>query len=463
MSESIAFLEQTRQHPATEAVTARTQHFREYEQTLTAPDAAAESKRCMQCSVPFCHGACPTNNLIAEFTEQVSIGQMEAAWHVLSETNPFPEITGRVCPAPCEQSCCLGAIRAPVSIKAIERSIGDWGLANGGLAPIVPRRERHQRVTVLGSGPCGMAAAVRLRQEGYKVQILERASLAGGLLRWGIPDYKLDKSIIDSRINWLIDSKVDIRTGVNVGKDISVEDLLRSCDALALAVGYEQERGLRTVGSDRPGVIRAMEFLKQQNLATLEQRDSSLSVKGKRVVVVGGGDTGWDCVGTAIRQGAQSVVRMTSRKRLPQKRPQDNPWPEPPQVQRTDSQTEECSEEIYDVRIVEIMGEDKVEAVRCERTLHRSEKHWNRKRESSTIEADCVIIAQGFEASGSEQLYDILGIAHSAGTLVTDHCRTNRPMIFAGGDAVVGPSLVVTAIRSGLEMAETIIQYFEAG
>ena len=178
MNETIAFLDRSRQHPEAEPVPVRTRHFKEYEQTLSTPKASDESKRCMQCSVPFCHGACPTNNLIAEFTEQVAIGQMESAWQVLAETNPFPEITGRVCPAPCEQSCCLGAIRAPVSIKAIERSIGDWGLENGGLDPIVPRREKRQRVTVLGSGPCGMAAAVRLRQEGYRVQILERAPLA---------------------------------------------------------------------------------------------------------------------------------------------------------------------------------------------------------------------------------------------------------------------------------------------
>lgn len=459
----LAFADVPRQTASAEPVTLRTRHFKEYENTLAPELASQQSLRCMQCAVPFCHGACPTSNLIPEFHEAVALGNMRDAWQVVTETNPFPEITGRVCPAPCETTCCLGAIREPVAIKAVERAIGDWGLANGALTPIRPRIERRSRVTIVGSGPCGMAAAVRLREHGFGVRIIERSPVAGGLLQNGIPDFKLDKSLVARRLDWLAASGVDILTGVAFGDHMGADEVLMQSDALALAVGYEQERAPRITGGDRPGVLRAMDFLIAQNESIRTGLPPRHNVAGKRVIVIGGGDTGWDCVGTAIRQGAQSVLRLTSRKRMPHRRPTGNTWPEPPQVQRTDTQTEECATELYDVRVAEIMGVDRVEAVRCERNIQRSERTWNPHSQSTTIEADVVIVAQGFEASGSEKLFDLLGLAHAGGVLVTEKSRTNRPMIFAGGDVAVGPSLVVTAIRSGLEMADAIISYLRGG
>jgi glutamate synthase (NADPH/NADH) small chain len=461
--EPIAFLETPRARSKTEEPQSRTTHFREYEGAMDDGTTRVQGSRCMQCAVPFCHSSCPTSNLIPEFSEAASKGDLAEAWNIVTATNPFPEITGRVCPAPCETSCCLGSIREPVSIKAIERKIGDWGLQHGNLQPIIPPIERRGRVTIIGSGPCGMAAAARLRQEGFKVRIIEKAAHAGGLLRYGIPDYKLAKSIVDQRTAWLQSSSIQILTGVAVGEQLTAEDVLAQSDAVGLAVGFEHERPLRTTGSDKEGVFMAMDYLTAQNEATQAGGTSRLNVAGQRVIVIGGGDTGWDCVGTALRQGAQSVLRVTSRRRLPQVRPGDNPWPEPPQVQRRDTQTEECQTELYDIRVVEIMGGRSVEAVRCERILNRADRVWNKDRDSIIIEADRVIVAQGFQSSGSEKLYDLLGLAHSEGTLVTENGRTNRPMIFAGGDAVVGPSLVVTAIRSGLEMADSIAHYLREG
>jgi glutamate synthase (NADPH/NADH) small chain len=471
---SFDFLKIPRHREPTQPRSLRTGHFNEYVDTLRTTEAQREAKRCMDCGIPLCNFGCPTFNLIPEFNEAVTRDEWKRAWEALIPTNPFPEITGRVCPAPCEPACCLNLTAQPVSIKAIERAIGDRAWQEGWIAPIgamrgsleTPRKLHRAgggqaQVAIVGSGPCGLTAAASLAQSGCAVSVFERAETPGGLLTFGIPDFKLPKDLVGRRIQWLQESGVQFFTGCEVGKDIGLEVLFRDFDAICLATGFETPRQLRVSGTTKSGVVQAMDYLIAQNRAYAQGTESHLSAQGLEVVIIGGGDTALDCIGTALRQGARRVTQITSRDTTPVTRPADNPWPEPPRTGRSDSQTEEVPVVLNRMHCAEITGSDSVTAIRCQRVLHRWEKHWNKGYEDIIVPAQMVIIAQGFKAPGLEEVLDEIGLHHHKGQLRTNGAVTSHPKVFAGGDLVVGPSLVVTAIRSGIEMARAAANYLE--
>lgn len=467
------FLKIPRHREPTQPRAVRTGHFQEYVETLRQSEAQKEARRCMGCGVPLCNAGCPTFNLIPEFNEAVARENWQQAWETLAPTNPFPEITGRVCPAPCEPVCCLNLAAQPVSIKALERAIGDRAWREGWVKPLgASSRERGAarvglrgsaggpaQVAIVGSGPCGLAAAASLTQSGCAVSVFERAEEPGGLLTFGIPDFKLAKGLVRRRIQWLESSGVRFFTRCGVGSDVSLDQLFRDFDAICLATGFETPRQLSVSGMGMSGVVQAMDFLTAQNRAHVHQGESELSARGLEVVVIGGGDTALDCIGTALRQGVRRVTQITSRDTTTAARLDDNPWPEPPRTGRSDTQTEEVPLVLNRLSCAEIMGKARVTAVRCQRVLHRWEKHWNKGYEDIVVPAQMVIIAQGFAAPGLEEVLDEIGLHHHKGQLRTTGAVTSHPKVFAGGDLVVGPSLVVTAIRSGIEMARSVSAY----
>jgi glutamate synthase (NADPH/NADH) small chain len=453
------FIEIERLKPSSRPVDERLRDWRELELPLAEPKLRDQGARCMDCGIPFCHDGCPLGNLIPDFNDHVYAGRWDAAMRSLHATNNFPEVTGRVCPAPCEASCVLNLEEQPVTIKTIEKSIADREFA----APLVPEPatvKSGKRVAVVGSGPAGLAAAQELARAGHDVVVLEKADRIGGLLRYGIPDFKMEKEILDRRLEQMRAEGVDFRTGVHCGVDVTGDELRKSYDAVVLAGGAMKPRDLTVPGRELRGVHFAMDFLTQQNrrVAGLPADGDDILAGGKRVVVLGGGDTGSDCVGTSLRQGAASVTSLELMPRPPDARGEKNPWPQWPLVYRTSSSHEEGGERDFAVMTRRLVGKDgRVAALEAVRVQLVDGKLAEIPGSAFEIACDLVLVAMGFVGPVREGLLEQLGVALDArGNVAARDGRTSVDGVFAAGDMARGQSLVVWAIAEGRRVARSV-------
>jgi glutamate synthase (NADPH/NADH) small chain len=478
MGKPRGFLEIRRSKNATRPIDERVNDYREYELPMPEPELRDQAARCMDCGIPFCHDGCPLGNLIPEWNDLVYGKHFADAAASLHSTNNFPEVTGRVCPAPCEASCVLNIETQPVSIKSIERAIGDHAIAHDLLKPRRAPFRTGKRVAVVGSGPAGLAAAQQLARKGHDVTVLERADRIGGLLRYGIPDFKMEKTIIDRRMEQMRHEGVVFRTSVHVGVDIKGDELRAKYDAIVLAGGAMQPRdltgpsgaeGVRVVtGRELRGVHFAMEFLTQQNRRVAGDRmseEGAILATSKHVVILGGGDTGSDCVGTSHRQKAASVTSLELMPRPPDERRPENPWPAWPLIMRTSTSHQEGGTRDFGVMTKRVLGDEQgrvraLEAVRVEMKGGKLEEV-----AGSTFEIPCdlLLLAMGFVGPIKEGLLTQLGVALDArGNVKTDRGATSVPGVFAAGDMARGQSLVVWAIAEGRKCAESVHAHLTA-
>ena len=425
----------------------------------------AQAGRCMDCGVPFCHQGCPLGNLIPEWNDAVWRGDGTSAIERLHSTNNFPEFTGRLCPAPCESSCVLAINQPAVTIKEIEVSIIDDAFDNGHVSAHSPERLTGKTVAVVGSGPAGLAAAQQLARAGHTVAVFERDDRIGGLLRYGIPDFKMEKRHIDRRLAQLEAEGVRFRTGVEIGKDISWEDLLRRYDAVLVATGASVPRDLPVSGRDLEGIHFAMPFLSQANRAVAGlSLENQISADGKHVVILGGGDTGADCLGTATRQGAKSVTTLAIGLKPPEARSPEQPWPTFPNLYEVSSAHEEFGERKFLSSTIEFLGQDGVvKGISVADTQIVEGRRVPTAGTERIIEADLVLLALGFlgpeTAVPSKQLD--LGLESESTFARADDFSTDVPGLFVAGDAGRGQSLIVWAIAEGRAVAATIDRYLE--
>lgn len=433
----------------------RVRDFNEVEAPLTAQQLAEQSARCMGCGIPFCHGTgCPLGNLIPDFNEAVHKGDWKQAWDLLSSTSSFPEFTSRICPALCEGSCTEGLNLEPVMIRQIEKAIVETAFANGWVKPSVPAKRTGKKVIIAGAGPAGLAAAVLLNQAGHSVTVYEKNKFPGGLLRYGIPDFKLNKEIIERRMRILEESGIEFVLGTEIGTDVSAEYLRKRCDALLITCGTPVPRDLKIPGRELKGIHFALEFLQGQNRVNSgELPGLPVSAKGKRVLVIGGGDTGSDCVGTANRQGARSVTQIEIMPRPPEKRSESTPWPNWPYMLRTSSSHEEGCVRRWDIQSRKFNGKngsvESVDIVPVRWTLSpfgKPLKFEELADKAETIEADLVLLALGFLKLDRAAMLERLKLA-------------DMPEVFIAGDSANGPSLVVRAIVDGRKTAAQIDRY----
>jgi glutamate synthase (NADPH/NADH) small chain len=466
MGKITGFLELERIQEAAQPVQQRVRHYQEFILTLTEDAASKQGARCMDCGIPFCQSGCPVNNIIPDWNDLVYRHQWKQALDVLHSTNNFPEFTGRVCPAPCEAACTLNINDDPVGIKSIEHFIIDKGYEEGWVVPQPPRHRTGRRVAVIGSGPAGMACAQQLARAGHDVELFEKADRIGGLLRYGIPDFKLEKSLIDRRMAQMSVEGVTFRPGVNVGVDVDPAALLDRFDAVVLTGGAEQPRDLPVPGRELRGVHFAMEFLPQQNRAVAGDRVSEQIVATDRhVVVIGGGDTGSDCVGTSNRQRAASITQFELLPQPPEVENKPLVWPYWPIKLRTSTSHEEGCDRDWAVATKRFEGRDgRVEKLVAARV--KSEKDGTGATRMVEVpgsefelKADLVLLAMGFTGPVRGGLLERLGVAHDARSNVkatTDDYRTSIDKVFAAGDMRRGQSLVVWAIREGRQCAHAV-------
>jgi glutamate synthase (NADPH) small chain len=472
MGKPKGFLEYKRAKVGYRKVAERVKDYREVNLALTPDDIITQAARCMDCGIPFCHGAgCPLNNRVPEFNELIYQGRWQQACENLHSTNNFPEITGRVCPAPCETACTLGVNDEPVLIRQIELQIVERGWQEGWIRPLKPAVKTGKRVAIIGSGPSGLAAAQQLARMGHEVVVFEKEPKAGGLLRYGIPDFKLDKSVIDRRLEQLKDEGVIFQTGVNVGEDISVRYLKKMFDAVCLTMGAGQPRDLAIQGRGFENILFAWDFLAAQNkLVSGEPVEGGriISARDRDVVVVGGGDTGSDCVGTAIRQGASTVTQLEILPQPPDQRPDDTPWPLWPRIMRTSSSHEEGCQRRWSVMTKNFVGSEvRVSGLNAiEVEWFRKDGDWKLKEIPGTefsLKADLVLIAMGFIHVKHEGLVTDMNLKLDArGNIVVNNYQTSEPWVFAAGDATLGASLVVRGIDAGRQAAVSIDKWLKA-
>ena len=458
MGDITGFLKHGRELPTKRPVPVRIQDWREVYEAFDRESVRTQASRCMDCGIPFCHNGCPLGNLIPEWNDLVYRDRWADASERLHATNNFPEFTGRLCPAPCEASCVLGISQDPVTIEQVELQIAERAWSDGLVLPVVAERSTGRRVAVVGSGPAGLAAAQQLTRAGHQVTVFERADRIGGLLRYGIPEFKMEKRVIDRRVAQMTAEGTDFRTSVNVGVDISAAQLRADHDAVVLAGGATQWRDLPVPGRELNGVHQAMEFLPWAN--KVQQGDlaaSPISAAGKRVVIIGGGDTGADCLGTSHRQGAQSIHQFEIMARPPQSRPVNNPWPTWPFVFRTSFAHEEGGERVFSVNTERFIsdGQGNVAGLRA----HEVEIVDGRfvKVEGSDFDLPCelVLLAMGFTGPQRNELLDGLGVDLAPrGTVARDAgWATNVEGVFVAGDMGRGQSLIVWAIAEGRSAA----------
>jgi glutamate synthase (NADPH/NADH) small chain len=461
MADVTGFLKHDRQLPARRPVAVRLQDWREVYQPADPTVTRQQASRCMDCGIPFCHSGCPLGNLIPEWNDLVYRDHWQDAVERLHATNNFPEFTGRLCPAPCEASCVLGISQQPVTIEQVEKEIIEHAWSNGWVVPVPPARQTGHRVAVVGSGPAGLAAAQQLTRAGHQVVVLERADRIGGLLRYGIPEFKMEKRVLDRRIQQMVAEGTEFRTGVDVGVDVTAEQLRADYDAVVLAGGATAWRELPIPGRELAGIHQAMEFLPPAN--RVQQGDlqrSALSAQGKRVVIIGGGDTGADCLGTAHRQGARSVHQFEILAQPPAERPAANPWPTWPLILRTSSAHEEGGERVFAVNTEQFVGNaaGEVTALRAHRVEFSDGRFVRVDGSDFDLECDMVLLAMGFLGPERGPLLSGLGIELTdRGTVARDaDFATKVEGIFVTGDMGRGQSLIVWAIAEGRSAAAAV-------
>lgn len=470
MAKPTGFMEFVRVIPERRPIQERKADYREFYRRWTENQAKEQGARCMDCAVPFCHMGCPLGNLIPDFNHQVYLGDWQQALKVLLSTNNFPEFTGRICPAPCEASCVLSINSDPVTIEYIEKEISERGFEQGWIKAEPPSHRTGKKVAVVGSGPAGLAAAQQLNRAGHSVTVFERDDYIGGLLMLGIPDFKLSKDVVRRRVDLMDQEGVTFRPGINVGVNYSVDELLSQFDAVCLTGGSTHARDLPVPGRELSGIHLAMDYLPQQNrIQAGESFDSEqrITAEGKRVVILGGGDTGADCLGTAHRQGAELVSQFELLPEPPNERRGDNPWPRWPNILRLSGAHEEGGIRDYDILTKSFSGSngrvEKLHAVRVEWTPGENGRYNMEEVPGSEfeVETDLVLLAMGFLHPQHEGMLTQLGVELDArGNVKIDKDRmTNIPGVFAGGDMARGQSLVVWAIAEGREAARSIDLY----
>jgi glutamate synthase (NADPH/NADH) small chain len=460
MGKITGFMEYTRELPSRRPVSERINDWFEIYQPFPREKVSEQGARCMDCGVPFCHTGCPVNNIIPDWNDLVYRHRWKDAIRVLHSTNNFPEFTGRICPAPCEASCVLGINEPPVTIKAIEKSIVDYAWEQGWVAPEIPEQSTGKRIAVIGSGPAGMAAAQQLARAGHSVTLFEKWDRIGGLLRYGIPDFKMEKWLIDRRVEQMTAEGVKFVTNAHIGVNIPASDLQSEFDAILLTGGAEQPRDLIIPGRELKGIHFAMEFLPQQNRTIAGDRvDGQILATGKRVIIIGGGDTGADCLGTSHRQRAASVHQFEIMPMPPADRAPSTPWPLWPLQLRQESSHEEGGIRDWSIATVSFSGDDhgnvsKLHAIRVGppptfEAMAGSE---------FSLDADLVLLAMGFTGPVKNGLLEQLGCnLDLRGNVATDHnYQTSVPNVFAAGDIRRGQSLVVWAISEGRKAARAI-------
>lgn len=473
MGKEGGFLEFKRKEPGYRAREERIRDFRAVELSFSEDDLKEQAARCMDCGVPFCHGCgCPLSNVIPEFNDMVYRGKWREALDILVETNCFPEFTGRICPAPCEASCVLGINDDPVTIRQIELAIIEKGFELGYISPSRPRNRSGRKVAVIGSGPSGLAAAQMLNRYGHEVTVFEKDRSVGGILRYGIPDFKLEKWVIDRRVNLMQEEGVTFEKGVMVGTDVSFAFLQSRFDAICLAGGARNPRDLNVPGRDLKGTYYAMTFLKQQNrkLGGEALEDEEISARGKTVVVIGGGDTGSDCIGTCVRQGARRVYQFEIMPKPPMERPESTPWPMWPSILKETSSHKEGGERRWSVSTVALKGSDG--QLEC---LVGEEVSWQRGADGRMtfepvensrfeVKTDLVFLAMGFVGPKRSPAYEKLGIQYDERSNVVkgSNFMTTVEGLFVTGDMTTGQSLVVKAIADGRLCAGYINDYLNS-
>jgi len=473
MGKPTGFLEIPRRVPGYRPADERVKDWSAVERALSLPETQDQAARCMDCGIPFCHGyGCPLSNVVPEWNDLVYRGRWRDALELLLSTNPFPEFTGRICPAPCEGSCVLGIHRDAVTIRCIECAIIEHAFEEGWMTPRLPPVRRMDRVAVIGSGPAGLVLAHALNQKGFHVTVYDAAAKPGGLLRYGIPEFKLEKRIVDRRIRLMEAEGVMFECGVTVGEDVSLKYLRDRSDAICLAGGAREPRELRIPGRGLKGIHFAMDFLRQQNQrrdGEIIPADDSISASGKRVIVVGGGDTGADCVGTSLRQGAKEVLQIEILPEPPAVRSPSTPWPTWPLMRRDSSSHLEGGARRWCVTgqaFLESHGH--VSGMRC------VEVSWNkdangrmamqeRPETAFEVQAELVLLAMGFVGPRQSQILKDLGVQFDPrGNVIKDgNHMTNVPGVFSAGDMSRGASLVVRAMADALAAADGVAHYLD--
>ncbi|MBL28444.1 MAG: glutamate synthase [Rhodospirillaceae bacterium] len=469
MGKVTGFLETTRHDRSYRKVAERVRNWNEFVVPLPETELRDQGSRCMDCGIPFCHQGCPVNNLIPDWNDLVYRDRWRDALTSLHSTNNFPEFTGRICPAPCEEACVLNINDKPVTIKTIECAIVDRGWEEGWIVPLPPKSKTGKKVAVVGSGPAGMAASQQLARAGHDVTLFEKSDRIGGLGRYGIPDFKFEKWQIDRRMEQMAAEGVTFRTGVHVGVDLKVDELLASFDAVLLAGGSEKPRDLPVPGRDSDGIHFAMDFLAQNNKRVAGQsipESEVISAKDRHVVVIGGGDTGSDCIGTSNRQGAASVTQLEIMPRPPEQENKGLTWPYWPLKLRTSSSHEEGCDRDWAVATKSFSADNHGRV----HTLHAVRLDWQKDDSGRMqmveapdgefdIRADLVLLAMGFVHPVHEGMIESLGIKLDARGNVeadTNRYQTSNPKVFAAGDMRRGQSLVVWAIREGRQAARAV-------
>lgn len=477
MGKLTGFKEFDRQTGTYDCASDRMKHYDDFFNPLSTEDVQKQASRCMDCGIPFCSYSCPLGNNIPDYNDLVYKNQWKKALEILESTNNFPEFTGKICPATCETGCVLGINQEPITCKEIEYAIVNKGWEEGWIKPQPPATRTHKKVAVVGSGPAGLAAAQQLARVGHQVTVFESSPEAGGLLRYGIPDFKLPKEKVERRVDQLRQEGVVFKCNTTVGLDIPVEQLRSSFDAVCLTGGSSQPRDLDVHGRELKGIEFAMDFLTGQNklnAGEIKAKELKISAKNKHVVVIGGGDTGSDCVGTALRQGAKSITQLELMPMPPKDRTADYPWPSYPMVLRTSTSQEEAIDHYdgeirqYAVATKYFTGEKgKVKSIHCVRLNHHTCPKTGKRSfkeipgSEFVLPADLVVFAMGFLHPRHKGLLEDLGVElDSRGNVATDDSfQTSKEGIFAAGDMRRGQSLVVWAISEGRKLAKSVDEY----
>lgn len=469
MGDIQGFIKYSRKDFSKEAVDERKQHWKEFVRLFPAEDIKTQGARCMDCGIPFCQSGCPIDNIIPDWNDLVYRNQWHEALLRLHKTNNFPEFTGRICPAPCENSCVLTINKPAVTIKNIELSIIEKAFEIGAVKPQPPRYRTGRTAAIVGSGPAGLAAADQLNKLGHTVTVFEKNEDIGGLLTFGIPDFKLEKWVVQRRVELMADEGVIFKSNIHVGKNISAKEIIKRFDAVVLAGGAEEPRDLPVPGRELEGVYQAMFYLPQQNRRNKGQSiapEISITAKDKRVIILGGGDTGSDCVGTANRQGAAWVKQFELMSQPPSERAPDNPWPQWALIERTSSSQEEGVERDYSIMTKKLSGKNgklqELHAVRLEfgdtdpKTGQRPMKEI--PRSEFKVECDMLILAMGFLGSVKKGLLEEMGVElDERKRVITDNDHmSNIEGVFAAGDMRIGQSLIVRAINEGRDAARGV-------